>query len=92
MAVTGTERALLAALADGLPPTLAPFATLGARLGLTEAAALAALRALQERGVVRRFGVVVRHHELGYRANAMVVWDVPVALTPPDGPWPRRRA
>ena len=79
MAVTGAERALLAALADGLPLDPRPFATLGARLGLTEAAALAALRALQERGVVRRFGEVVRHHELGYRANAMVVWDVPEA-------------
>ena len=22
-------------------------------------------------------GVIVRHHELGYRANAMVVWDIP---------------
>nr|WP_305800389.1 hypothetical protein [Thiolapillus sp.] len=22
-------------------------------------------------------GIVVRHHELGYTANAMVVWDVP---------------
>jgi DNA-binding Lrp family transcriptional regulator len=28
-------------------------------------------------GVIKRMGVVVRHHELGYRANAMVVWDVP---------------
>jgi tryptophanyl-tRNA synthetase len=28
-------------------------------------------------GVVKRFGVVVRHHELGYKANAMVVFDVP---------------
>jgi DNA-binding Lrp family transcriptional regulator len=30
-----------------------------------------------ENGVIKRLGVVVRHHELGYRANAMVVWDVP---------------
>jgi DNA-binding Lrp family transcriptional regulator len=28
-------------------------------------------------GIIKRLGVVVRHHELGYRANAMVVWDVP---------------
>jgi len=27
--------------------------------------------------MVRRLGIVVRHHELGYRANAMAVWDVP---------------
>jgi len=31
-------------------------------------------------GVIRRLGVVVRHHEVGYGANAMVVWDVPDAL------------
>jgi DNA-binding Lrp family transcriptional regulator len=30
-----------------------------------------------EDGTIRRLGVVVRHHELGYTANAMVVWDVP---------------
>lgn len=28
-------------------------------------------------GLIKRFGVIVRHHELGYRANAMVVFDVP---------------
>ena len=27
--------------------------------------------------IIKRFGVVVRHHELGYTANAMVVWDIP---------------
>ena len=28
-------------------------------------------------GLIKRMGVVVRHRALGYRANAMVVWDVP---------------
>lgn len=77
MDVTPSERALLAALSDGLPLEPRPFAALGEGLGLTEAQALDALRGLHGRGVVRRFGVVVRHHELGYCANAMVVWDVP---------------
>ncbi|GAA0594602.1 Lrp/AsnC family transcriptional regulator [Craurococcus roseus] len=85
MDVTPGERALLAALADGLPLEPHPFAALGERLGLTEAQALDALRALRDRGVVRRFGVVVRHHELGYRANAMVVWDVPDAAVDAAG-------
>ena len=38
---------------------------------------IAGLAQLQEQGVIKRIGVVVRHHELGYRANAMVVWDIP---------------
>src|SRR3982750_4859553 len=62
-----------------------PFAALGARLGVTEGQALDAPRARPHRGVVRRFGVVVRHHELGYRANAMVVWDVPDAAVEAAG-------
>jgi DNA-binding Lrp family transcriptional regulator len=31
------------------------------------------------RGDMKRFGVVVRHRKLGYRANGMVVWDIPDA-------------
>ena len=71
------DRRLLAAIQDGLPLVPRPFAAVGARLGLAEAEVIEALRRLQDGGVIRRFGVVVRHHELGWRANAMVVWDVP---------------
>jgi DNA-binding Lrp family transcriptional regulator len=71
------DRALLAALQLGLPLTPRPFAALAAALGTDEAEVLARLTALKARGILARFGVVVRHHEVGYGANAMVVWDVP---------------
>jgi DNA-binding Lrp family transcriptional regulator len=32
---------------------------------------------MMHRGDIKRFGVVVRHRKLGYRANGMVVWDIP---------------
>ena len=34
------------------------------------------LKTMINGGTIKRLGIVVRHHELGYRANAMVVWDV----------------
>jgi len=71
------DRQLLAAIQSGLPLVSRPFTEIGARLGLSEVEVMARLQQLQARGVVRRFGVVVRHHEVGYGANAMVVWDVP---------------
>ena len=74
-----TDRRLLAAIQSGLPLVPRPYAELGARLGLSEVEVMARLQQLQTRGVIRRFGVVVRHHEVGYGANAMVVWDVPDA-------------
>ena len=75
--VDETDRRLLAAIQHGLPPAPRPYAEIGARLGLSEAQVIARLAHLKDSGVIRRFGVVVRHHELGYSANAMVVWDVP---------------
>ncbi len=75
--VDDTDRRVLAAIQGGLPLVSHPYADIGARVGLSEAEVIARLARLQQSGVIRRFGVVVRHHELGYGANAMVVWDVP---------------
>ncbi|EKV27611.1 Transcriptional regulator [Caenispirillum salinarum AK4] len=71
------DMALVAALRDGLPLSHRPYADLGARVGMSEAEVLSRLSALAEAGIIRRFGAIVRHHEAGYRANAMVVLDVP---------------
>lgn len=71
-----SEKRLAAVLQDGLSLCEQPFADLAARAGLPEAQALEIIQAWVGEGLIKRFGVVVRHHELGYRANAMVVFDV----------------
>ncbi len=71
------DRALLEAIAAGLPLEVRPYAAIGARLGLSEAEVIAGLERLLEDGTVKRLGLVVHHRALGYVANAMVVWDVP---------------
>jgi len=75
--MTDLDRRLLALLQDGLPLVSTPYGALAERLGISEAEVCERLHRLQAEGVISRFGLVVRHHELGYRANAMVVWDVP---------------
>jgi DNA-binding Lrp family transcriptional regulator len=72
-----TDYCLAGALEPGLALTARPYAELAAACGLAEEACLARVRRMVDLGVMRRLGVVVRHHELGYNANAMVVWDVP---------------
>ena len=79
------DRALLAALEPGLPLVPRPYAALGKALAMDEAEVRRRLARLQAEGTVSRFGVVVRHHELGYRANCMVVWDVPDAAVAEAG-------
>jgi len=77
MVLTDTDRELIAAIQQGLPLVSRPYATIGAQLGLGEPEVIARLAELQDAGMIKRMGVVVRHRALGYRANAMVVWDVP---------------
>ncbi len=76
-AVDSTDLMLLRTIEDGLPLVEDPYQEIGRRLGLSEGEVMARLWLLQSSGIIRRFGVVVRHRELGYRANAMVVWDIP---------------
>lgn len=71
-----TQRRLVAALQCGLELMSRPYAALGQRAGLCGDEVLSRLGRWCEEGVIKRLGVVVRHHELGYRANAMVVFDV----------------
>jgi len=80
------DRSLLATLQEGLPLVSRPYHLLARQLGLSERTVLERLRYWLEQGVikrlgviVKRLGVIVRHRALGYRANAMVVWDIPDA-------------
>ncbi len=71
------ESRVIAAIQSGLPLVAHPYAAVAASLDLSEATVIVCLQNLIRQGVIKRMGVVVRHHELGYRANAMVVWDIP---------------
>ncbi|MDT7838719.1 siroheme decarboxylase subunit beta [Aquabacterium sp. OR-4] len=73
------ERALAALVEDGLPLLSRPFDAWAEALGWPPEQVLATLQRWLDQGVLRRFGTVVRHHELGYQANAMTVFDVPDA-------------
>ena len=71
------DYALIAAIQEGLPLVARPYAEIGTIAGLSETDVLSRLERLLSQDVIKRFGIVVRHHELGFRANAMVVWNIP---------------
>jgi len=75
--MTAGQTRLLGALQVGVPLVSRPFASVGHRIGESEREVIDQVATWLDEGVIKRFGVVVRHHELGYRANAMCVWNVP---------------
>lgn len=79
-AIDEIDRALIVATQAGLPLVARPYHALAESLGLDAELVMARLRRMQERGVIRRVGVVPNHYAIGYRANGMSVWDVPDAL------------
>jgi len=69
--------ALRGAIEKGLPAGLSPYQVVAKQLALTEQQVLMQIANWQEDGLIRRFGLVIKHRKLGYDANAMVVWNIP---------------
>ena len=61
----------------GLPLVDRPYAQWAGELGRDEDWVTERIGSWLTEGRLKRFGVVVRHHELGFSANAMTVFDVP---------------
>lgn len=74
---SASEIQLLRALQQGIPRVTRPYQALARQAGLDEEDVIRLIGSWLETGLIKRFGVIVRHHELGYRANAMVVFDIP---------------
>lgn len=79
------DRALMQALSTGLALDPRPFALLGRQLGWSEGRVIARISALAQARILTRVGVIVRHRRLGWRENAMVVWQVPTDAIPEVG-------
>ncbi|GBE58270.1 hypothetical protein BMS3Abin01_01203 [bacterium BMS3Abin01] len=75
--LTATERELIRQLQADIPLTPEPFADIGAAVGMSADQVLEKVGQWIEDGTIRRFGAMVRHQKLGYKANAMSAWDVP---------------
>ncbi len=71
------EMSVIAVTQQDLPLVEEPFAAVGEPVGLTAGDVLDALRAFEDRKLMRRFAAVMNHRSAGFKANAMGVWVVP---------------
>lgn len=73
------QQALVRRLEGDLPVGGRFFEGLAAAAGMGEGELLKQLREWQSTGVMRRIGLLLRHREIGFKANGMCCWDVPQA-------------
>jgi DNA-binding Lrp family transcriptional regulator len=53
-----------------------PFKYIAEKVGASEEEVLATIHGLMTKGVVRKFGAILRHQKAGFPHNAMVIWAV----------------
>ena len=74
--ITDLEKKVIALLQTDIPVVQRPFRQMAEKIGITEDQFLAVLTRLNQRGIVRRFGATLKHQKSGFKANAMVAWNV----------------
>lgn len=70
------QQALKCAIQEGLPIDARPYLVLANIIGGTEEGVIRCIEEWIESGLIKRFGLVIKHHNVGYSSNAMVVWNV----------------
>lgn len=75
--LSSSDKKLIQILQAGLPLSPTPFEEVAEKASLVEEEVLFKIKEWKERGVIRRFGTLLRHREAGLTANAMIVWQVP---------------
>lgn len=67
-------------LEQGLPHVSQPYLAIAQQIDAEEAQVISQINLWHETGLIKRFGLVVKHRKLGFTANAMVVWNIPDEL------------
>lgn len=82
---TEEDKSFIRELQKDLEITDRPFLKPSENLGISEEALFEKLRYYEEIGVMRRFAAILRHRQVGFTANGMIVWNVPEHKIPEVG-------
>lgn len=77
MEFSDTDKRIVRALQSDFPICSEPYKKIAEDIGISEEALLHRLGEMKETGILRKMGAVLRHMEVGFKANALVVWVVP---------------
>ena len=71
------DKQIIRALQEDFPLCSEPYKILAQRVGLSEEDFLRRVKKLVDEKKIRRMGAVLRHREVGFKANALCAWHVP---------------
>ena len=77
MQISEIDKKIIIALQEDLPVVPEPYKMIAEEIGTTEEVVLSRLQFFREKGIMRKLGAVLRHREVGFKANVLCVWIVP---------------
>lgn len=75
--VTEKEKTIVRALQQDLPLVPEPYKAVADSIGMTEEELMEGIRGLMDKKQLKRISIALRHKNVGYKINVMMVWDVP---------------
>lgn len=81
----GRDIELIRCVQEDLPLVGRPFLEWARQVSMEEAQLLDWIKSQVEKGAMRRFAALLRHHKIGFLANAMVAWKCPAELIDSSG-------
>jgi DNA-binding Lrp family transcriptional regulator len=75
--VSELDKKVTRALQGEFPLVAEPYKEMAETIGISEELFLERVQALEEQKKIRKMGAVLRHREVGFKANVLVAWVVP---------------
>lgn len=72
------DKKIIAIMQEDFPLVSEPYREIADKLGISEDELLSRLKNYSQSRKIRKMGAVLRHREVGYAANALCAWIVPV--------------
>jgi len=81
MCINKIDKKIIRALQEDFPISPEPFKQIAENLDISEKVLLDRIQFFLDSGIMRRFGATLRHHQVGFKYNAMVVWKIPTTYS-----------
>jgi DNA-binding Lrp family transcriptional regulator len=75
--VSELDKKVIRALQGEFPLVAEPYKEMAEAIGISEELFLERVQALEAQKKIRKMGAVLRHREVGFKANVLVAWVVP---------------
>ena len=75
--LSGLDKSIIRRVQEDLPLVPEPYKEIARELDITENELISKIKEFCRSGIIRRFGTIVNHRNVGFISNAMVVWIVP---------------